>query len=158
MALSTIIILMLINGFTLCEMFGRPGHRGLHLAGCLIAGAGGFAGPFLWGNAKASAALAVPTSVIGGAMIPIAYFTFLLLMNSRSLLGGALPRGARALRWNLAMVTATGIATFGSIWAIKDKKFGDFPVGKVGIGILALLFVLGLAGFLANNRKHSRNR
>ncbi|MEM1294336.1 MAG: divalent metal cation transporter, partial [Verrucomicrobiota bacterium] len=92
MALSTIIILMLINGFTFCEMFGKPGNRTIHLIGCLVAGIAGFMGPFLWGNANAKAALAIPTSIIGFSMLPIAYFTFLLLMNSKKVLGSNIPK------------------------------------------------------------------
>ncbi len=150
MAVSTIIILMLINGFTLCEMLGRPNHRGIHFIGTLIAGLGGFLGPlYFWANASSKAALAVPTSVIGGAMIPIAYFTFLLLMNSSSLLGDARPRGARAVKWNVLMATATIIATGGSIWVLLGKG----TPGMVGIGVLVTLFILGLVGFLGKNRK-----
>ena len=150
MAVSTIIILMLINGFTLCEMLGRPNHRGIHFIGTLVAGLGGFLGPlYFWANATSKAALAVPTSVIGGAMIPIAYFTFLLLMNSSSLLGDARPRGARAVKWNALMSIATIIATGGSIWVLLGKG----TPGMVGIGVLVTLFILGLVGFLGKNRK-----
>jgi len=150
MAVSTIIILMLINGFTLCEMLGRPNHRGIHFIGTLVAGLGGFLGPlYFWANATSKAALAVPTSVIGGAMIPIAYFTFLLLMNSSSLLGDARPRGARAVKWNALMSIATIIATGGSIWVLLGKG----TPGMVGIGALVTLFILGLVGFLGKNRK-----
>jgi Mn2+/Fe2+ NRAMP family transporter len=150
MAVSTIIILMLINGFTLCEMLGRPNHRGIHFIGTLIAGLGGFLGPlYFWANATSKAALAVPTSVIGGAMIPIAYFTFLLLMNSSSLLGDARPRGAQAVKWNVLMAIATIIATGGSIWVLLGKG----TPGLIGIGVLVTLFVLGLVGFLGKNRK-----
>ncbi len=150
MAVSTIIILMLINGFTLCEMLGRPNHRGIHFIGTLIAGLGGFLGPlYFWANATSKAALAVPTSVIGGAMIPIAYFTFLLLMNSSSLLGDARPRGAQAVKWNVLMAIATIIATGGSIWVLLGKG----TPGMIGIGVLVTLFVLGLVGFLGKNRK-----
>jgi len=153
MALSTIIILMLINGFTLCEMLNRPGNRTVHMAGAVISGLGGALGLiFLWGDGKAQAALAVPTSVIGGAMIPIAYFTFLLLMNSSSLLGAARPTGAAALRWNGLMVLATGIATTGSIWVLLGKG----TIGKIGIAVLATLFVLGLTGFLSKSRRHPK--
>ncbi len=149
MAVSTIIILMLINGFTLCEMLSKPGHKGIHLLGTLIAGLGGFLGPlYFWANASSKAALAIPTSVIGGAMIPIAYFTFLLLMNSKSLLGGKGPQGGHKLKWNILMMIATVIATAGSIWVLLGKG----TPGKVGIGILAALFVLGLTGFLAKSK------
>ncbi|MFK5922062.1 MAG: divalent metal cation transporter [Verrucomicrobiota bacterium] len=150
MAVSTIIILMLINGFTLCEMLGKPGNRTIHLTGALIAGVGGFLGPmFLWSNASSKAALAIPTSVIGGAMIPIAYFTFLLLMNSKTLLGDAKPTGAQALKWNILMTIATVIATAGSVWVLMGKGI----YGKAGIAGLVILFILGLAGFLKKTAK-----
>jgi Mn2+/Fe2+ NRAMP family transporter len=150
MAVSTIIILMLINGFTLCEMLGRPNSKVVHFIGTVIAGLGGFLGPlYFWANATSKAALAVPTSVIGGAMIPIAYFTFLLLMNSSSLLGESRPRGAQAVKWNVLMAIATIIATGGSIWVLLGKG----TAGMVGIGVLVTLFILGLVGFLGKNRK-----
>jgi Mn2+/Fe2+ NRAMP family transporter len=148
MAVSTIIVLMLMNGFALTEMLGRSGDRKIHLIGCAISGIGGFAGAFLWGNPDARAALAVPTSVIGGSMIPIAYFTFLLMMNSKPLLGADLPSGAARIRWNILMITATGIATGGSIWALSAK---GVP-GYIGLAILATLAILGTVGFLKKNR------
>jgi Mn2+/Fe2+ NRAMP family transporter len=155
MALSTIIILMLINGFTLCEMLNQPGNRAVHMAGAVISGLGGALGLiFLWGDGKAQAALAVPTSVIGGAMIPIAYFTFLLLMNSSSLLGAARPKGAAAVRWNVLMGIATAIATTGSIWVLMGKGLA----GKIGMAVLITLFVLGLIGFLGKSRRHAAGR
>jgi len=149
MALSTIIILMLINGFVFCELFNRPGNYRVHFFGAVVAGLGGIAGPFIWGNSDAKAALAIPTSVLGGAMIPIAYFTFLLLMNSKSLLGDAKPTGARAVKWNVLMVIATTIATAGSIWVLLGKG----AWGQVGVGILVALFVVGLIGFLRKEKR-----
>lgn len=148
MAVSTIIVLMLMNGFALTEMLGKSGNRKIHLIGCAISGIGGFAGAFLWGNPDARAALAVPTSVIGGSMIPIAYFTFLLMMNSKHLLGPDMPTGMRRIRWNILMITATGIATGGSIWALSAK---GVP-GYIGLAILATLAILGTVGFLKKNR------
>jgi len=148
MALSTIIVLMLMNGFALTEMLGRPGNRGIHLLGCAISGIGGFAGAFLWGNPDARAALAVPTSVIGGSMIPIAYFTFLLMMNSKTLLGADMPTGIRRIRWNILMIIATGIATAGSIWVLSAKG----TPGMIGLGILGILAILGTLGFITKNK------
>lgn len=149
MALSTIIILMLINGFVFCELFNKPGNRNVHFLGAIVAGLGGIAGPFIWGNSDAKAALAIPTSVIGGAMIPIAYFTFLLLMNSKSLLGDAKPTGGRAIKWNVLMILATGIATGGTVWVLLGKG----KPGMIGIIVLVILFILGLIGFLKNEKK-----
>ena len=160
MALSTIIILMLINGFTLCEMLGKPDNKGIHLLGCLIAGLGGIAGPFLWtGDAKA--ALAIPTSVIGGAMIPIAYYTFFLMMNSRRILGDSMPTGARRLIGNVLMLTATGIATFASVWVLWGKAQSGNPLlsrfAIAALAILGILFVLGTYGFIAKNTQQSED-
>ncbi|MEM9017151.1 MAG: divalent metal cation transporter, partial [Verrucomicrobiota bacterium] len=154
MAVSTIIILMLINGFCLCEALGRPGDRKLHFLGSLIPGILGVCYPLVW-TAESKAALAVPTSVIGSSLLPIAYFIFLLMMNSKKLLGEKMPKGGKRVIWNVLMITATSLATFGSIWALKDKNLGAIPMGKIGIAVLAVLFVIGIIGFVTKNRKEA---
>lgn len=148
MAISTIIILMLINGFAFCEMLGVPAEGTMHRIGSLIP-AVGVVGPFIWG--AAAPALATPTSVIGGAMLPIAYLSFFLLMNSKRLLGDAMPTGARRWRWNILMGIATVVASFGSIWGMMDKNLYGFPIGKVALCVLALLMVLGIISFISKN-------
>ena len=89
-------------------------------------------------------------------MIPIAYFTFLLLMNSRKLLGDAMPQGKARLFWNVLMGTATAIATFGSIWGLKGRTLpigaSKFPIGNVFIFVLTAMLVIGLFTFVAKNR------
>ncbi|MBD3675528.1 MAG: divalent metal cation transporter [Planctomycetaceae bacterium] len=148
MAVSTIIILMLINGFVFCEMLGLPSHGMAHRAGCLMAGLTGALGPFLWrGDAKFW--LAVPTSVFGFMLLPIAYITFFCLMNSSSLLGENRPRGLRKLGWNLAMGVAAGLATFGSGWTLWSKlKSGPWSLSTnsgiekvILLGLLSVLIV-----------------
>ena len=148
MAVSTIIILMLINGFVVCEMLNLP-SRGLpHRLGCLMAGCTGALGPFLWrGDAKFW--LAVPTSVFGFMLLPIAYITFFCLMNSESLLGENRPQGAKRLRWNLAMGIAAGLATFGSGWTLWSKlKSGSWSLTTnsgiekaILLGLLSVLLI-----------------
>jgi len=159
MAISTIIILMLINGFTLCEIFNKPGNRAVHFAGAVIAGVGGFLGlKYLWSDSNIKAAMAIPTSVIGSSLLPIAYFTFLLLMNSRSVLGENRLRGGKRLFMNILMIIATVVATAGSVWAIKDKNLGNIPIGKIGICILVALFILGSIGFISKSSKAKSDR
>ncbi len=159
MAVSTIIILMLINGFTLCEMFNVPGNRAVHFAGAVIAGVGGFLGlKYLWSDSNIKAAMAIPTSVIGSSLLPIAYFTFLLLMNSGSVLGADRLRGGKRLLMNVLMVIATTVATAGSVWAIKGKNLGAIPIGKIGICILIALFILGTIGFASKSMKAKADR
>ena len=138
MALSTITILMLISGFTFCEVFGFPQSGIYHRIGCLLP-AIGVLGPFVW-SGKVAFWLAVPTSVFGMALLPIAYFTFFLLMNNRAVLGDDLPKGGHRVMWNTLMGIACGLATIGAAWAIWDKS-GWYGVG----GVVALV---GLALFV----------
>ena len=141
MALSTIVILMLINGFALCEALNQPDNEKLRRIGCLIAGVIGFFGPIAWGKLKAY--LVVPTSVFGFTLLPIAYITFLLLMNSKSLLGDARPEGGRRLKWNILMGTATLVATLGAAWASKGKIGWWGPGLIVAFGIAAAVTYRG---------------
>jgi len=136
MALSTITILMLISGFTFCEVFGLPQGGVYHRIGCLLP-AIGVLGPFVW-RGKVAFWLAVPTSIFGMTLLPIAYFTFLLLMNNRAVLGDDLPKGNQRVIWNVLMGIACALATIGAGWAIWSK------VAWIGVG-LVVAFV-GLAG------------
>ena len=138
MALSTITILMLISGFTFCEVFGFPQSGMYHRIGCLLP-AIGVLGPFVW-SGKVAFWLAVPTSVFGMALLPIAYFTFFLLMNNRAVLGDDMPKGGSRIIWNLLMGIACGLATIGAGWSIWSKA-GYYGVG----GVVALV---GLALFV----------
>lgn len=151
MAISTIIILMLINGFAFCELLNVPAEGNMHRLGSMIP-AIGVIGPFVWG--KAAPALATPTSVIGGAMLPIAYFSFLLLMNSQRALGDATPTGGKRLLWNALMIVATLAASFGSAWGLYGKSMFGFPIGNVALAALAVMFVLGTVGFMNKQAEH----
>ncbi len=119
MALSTISLLMLISGFVVCEVLNRPSTGWLFRFGTLAAATGAL-GPFYW--SQAAFWLAVPTSVFGLVLLPIAYLTFLLLINQRSLLGDAMPRGLKRFAANIVMTVATGVAMFASGWAVWAKS------------------------------------
>ena len=150
MAVSTIIILMLINGFAFCELLDVPAEGKMHRIGSFIP-AVGVLGPFVWG--AAAPALAVPTSVIGGAMLPIAYVSFLLLMNSKSVLGDAMPTGRNRIIWNSLMILATAVSGFASAWGLYAKKMFGFPIGLVALGALAVLLIIGFVSFLQKQSK-----
>ncbi|QXD32823.1 divalent metal cation transporter [Candidatus Pelagisphaera phototrophica] len=155
MAVSTIIILMLINGLAFQELLGKRGDKNAHYIGCAVSGIAGFAGPFVWTGA-AAAALAIPTSVIGGSLIPIAYFTFFLMMNSKKVLGENRPEGTTRIIWNVLMGFATGVATIGSVWVLYGKSHmrdwhGMIPAA--GLVLLAILFIIGIYSFLKNERE-----
>ncbi len=139
MAISTIIILMLINGFVFCEIFHLP-HTGLyHRLGCFLAAISGALGPFIWsGDAKLW--LAVPTSMFAFVLLPIAYFTFFFMMNSPRLMGPSMPRGPQRLVWNLLMLSAASLAAFGSIWSILSSPFKI--QGLIALGVFVMLAVV----------------
>ncbi|MGB1924946.1 MAG: divalent metal cation transporter, partial [Rubripirellula sp.] len=154
MAISTIIILMLINGFAFCELLNVPAEGMMHRIGSFIP-AVGVMGPFVWKDA--APALAVPTSVIGGAMLPIAYVSFLLLMNSPSVLGDAMPRGIKRVIWNTLMIFGTVIASFASAWGLYGKNMelpneSKFPIGYVALAVLAIMLIVGIRSFLAKQK------
>lgn len=143
MALSTITILMLISGFCVCEALGLPPTGWPHRLGCLAA-ATGVLGPFLW-QGEARFWLAVPTSVFGMMLLPIAYWTFFLLMNQRSLLGDEMPTGGRRVVWNTLMILAASVATFLCLWAISISPLGPdgpYPYGFYIFGGLIALAVV----------------
>lgn len=135
MAISSIIILMLISGFVVCEMLGVPPKGNAHRLACLLP-AVGVLGPFIWTGGKAQFWLAMPTSVFCGALIPIAYWSFFGLMNSRSLLGENIPKGGRRIAWNVLMLIALAVVTSGTLWILWNKA------GYWGLGALAVFLAL----------------
>ena len=134
MTISTITLLMLISGFVICEIFDLPSTGWPFRLACLPA-AVGVLGPFVW--SKAGFALAIPTSVFGFVLLPVAYLTFALLINQKSLLGSEMPTGGRRVAWNVLMAASAGIATCASLYMVWDKSG---RVGMFGIGLF-----LGLA-------------
>ncbi len=130
MALSTISLLMLVSGFVFCEVLDVPA-RGTAFRFGTMAAATGIFGPLLWKHAAAW--LAIPTSVIGLMLLPLAYVAFFGLMNSRRVLGSAMLQGGQRVVVNLLMGVATLIAIVAGVWAVWGKT------GWLGIGIWTLI-------------------
>ncbi|WP_339727723.1 divalent metal cation transporter [uncultured Gimesia sp.] len=147
MAISTIIILMLINGFVFCEMLGVAPRGMYHRIGCYMPAITGMVGSFFWkGDAKAW--LAVPTSMFGMVLLPIAYATFFFMMNSSKILGDQIPKGGKRVAWNLAMGISTLLATFGCIWSIKSSPYATYGFIALGafIGLAIIVHIMRMAG------------
>jgi hypothetical protein len=154
MAFSTIIMLMLINGFCVTEAIGQPDNKAAHLAGAMIPGIIGFFNPAIWTGAS-KAALAIPASTIAGSLIPIAYFTFFLLMNSKATLGAEMPTGSRRIRWNTLMLLASGLVTCAVIWVnIQGASAPGLKgiMSTASLITLPILFVIGTIGFIGKNK------
>jgi hypothetical protein len=139
MALSTIIILMTINGHAICEVLGKP-HKGpVFLAGAYVAGIG-VLGPFVWSDAAFW--LAVPTSILGFTLIPVAYLSFFLLINSKKVLGRERPKGLGRIIWNIGLLLSLSIMGTAAFYVAWNKSWGEIPFGRIaliGFGILLLI-------------------
>jgi hypothetical protein len=157
MAISTIIILMLINGFTFTEAIGVKtsgvGHR---IGSYLPAFTGAFGFLFLWSAIpEAKFWLAVPTSRIGMILLPVAYITFFMMMNNRRIMGDNMLKGGAKIAANIVMVAAIIVATIGcgiSLWETNmnfpgtETSVRPYLMGLVGIfiGLAIVVQVLRL--------------
>ncbi len=161
MGFSTIIILMLINGFAFSEMFNQPLGGTPHIIGCLIAGVSGALWPLVWdGDAKLW--LAILASSFGMMLLPIAYVTFFMMMNSTKLMGDEKPRGLSRVVWNMLMVISVCGAIVAASTAIYDKandntvllNLGatELTVGRLVIAVAITFVVLVILGFVMKKR------
>lgn len=140
MAMGAVTMLMLINGLCFCEMLNLPARGWPQRIGSLMVSVG-ILGPFFWKDAKLW--LAVPTSVFAMVLLPIAYLTFYLLMNQKSLLGDNMPTGGRRVAWNVLMAVAAGMAGFGSIWTLWSKlRFFGIGIMLAFIGLALIVHVV----------------
>ncbi|MDW3196906.1 MAG: divalent metal cation transporter [Cytophagales bacterium] len=153
MAISTMLVHMMINGYAIAEALGQPKNAQFFIIGAFIPAFTGFLSPILWSGAIKTS-LAVPASVIATTLLPIAYLVFLLLMNSKKALDDELP--AKRLLPNIAMILAFVIATFASFWAIWAKVNSVNPLesnlGWVGMIGLPALMVLGIVSFFKKEK------
>lgn len=142
MGFSTIIILMMINGFVFCEAFNQPQRGWLLALGCLVAGIVGAAWPLLW-DGPTKLWLAILASSFGMMLLPIAYVTFFMLMNSDSVLKQDRPEGLRRLVWNGLMGVSVLGASAAAVTAIYDKvtDHSSPNADRAGTVVLAVVIV-----------------
>jgi Mn2+/Fe2+ NRAMP family transporter len=162
MAVSSIIILMLVNGFAVCEMAGRPSSGWLYRFGCLLPGLSGALGAlFLW-SGKAQFYLAVPTSRFGMVLLPIAYVAFFCLMNNRRILGESMPTGLSRVIWNGLMGIAVLLAVIGAAISILNDTAQvpgtSLRVRHLAIGLVAGLVIIGAILHLVRQKNPARSK
>ena len=144
MGFSTIIILMLINGYAFREIAGNPEGTTPFVIGCLVAGLCGVSWVWIWsGGAKFW--LAIFTSTFGMMLLPIAYITFFLMMNSKRILGDEKPKGTSMLIWNVLMIFSVIGAIVAASAAIYQKAMDkENPMAFYAIMGLLIIFVVAL--------------
>jgi len=156
MGFSTIIILMLINGYAFCEMTGTEQGGPAFVAGCLVSGITGAMWPLIW-DGPAKLWLAILTSSFGMMLLPIAYFTFFIMMNNKSIMGAEKPTGGKMTLWNVLMglsvlgaLAAAGSAIWEKIKPIFDSEAKLVPqiAGYVVLGFTCAFIGLVILGFM----------
>lgn len=153
MGFSTIIILMLINGYVFQELAPNGLKKPAHYLGCLVAGLSGASWPFIW-QGESQFWLAILTSTFGMMLLPIAYITFFFLMNNSELLGNDKPRGFSMLVWNLLMILSVAGAIIAAGSAVYTKM-SDPVAGPIIVAVGAFFAVMALVGFAARPRIRS---
>lgn len=145
MTLSSISLMMLISGFVVCEVLDRPATGWVFRFGCLLSAVGVF-WPLLW-DGDARAWLTVIAGVYGAMLLPIAYITFSIMMNQKSLLGDEAPQGIARLIWNVLMAVAVIAASAAGVSAVWKKA------GNMGLLFVALYIGLVLVVQFARKPK-----
>ncbi|MCG3125488.1 MAG: Divalent metal cation transporter MntH [Phycisphaerae bacterium] len=113
MALSTISLHMVACGFVCSELFGwKIGDWRYRLA--MLLPTPGVLGTVFW--AKMAVWVAVPTNIICGFLLPLAYLAFVRLQVSRKYLGDDRPRGLRGAAALAAMILSTALLTGFLAW------------------------------------------
>jgi len=146
MAMGAATMLMLINGLCFCEMLNLPAKGWPQRIGMAMVSVG-ILGPFFWTDAKMW--LAIPTSVFAMVLLPLAYFSFFLLMNQKSLLGDNMPKGGKRVLWNTLMAISAGLAGFASVWSLWSKT------GWYGVTGIIVFTLLTFGVHFARPRKHA---
>jgi len=140
LGLSAATILMSINGLCFCEMLGKKPGGWTQRIGMLMVSVGAI-GAIFW--KQPAPWLAIATSAFCSVLLPIAYFTFLIMMNSKGLLGDSMPTGWRRVLWNVLMAFSTAAATFISLWSLWPR-IGYWSLVLIGafVGLALIVHVI----------------
>ncbi len=153
MGFSTIIILMLINGYVFREMLGQPNASTPFVIGCLVAGISGASWVVVWDGAGFW--LAIVASSFGAMLLPVAYITFFLMMNSKRILGNEKPVGTSMMIWNVLMIVAVIGSLVAAYAAIKGQMGKSTIAAYLVSGFLIAYAIVIVAGFVTRKQSTS---
>jgi len=118
MAVSSIILQMVCCGFVATEVLGTKFGSAKYRLACLIP-APGVLGAILWTDIALW--VAVPTTLLCGFMLPIAYLGLIKLQFNKKYLGEDRPQGAKATAWIGGMIFSTLTLTVFLVWYAITK-------------------------------------
>lgn len=152
MTFSTIVVLMMINGFAFGEIFGNYQHVGWRALGALAAVAVGLCWVVLW-QGESRTYLGIVAGTFAILLLPIAYLAFLLMMNNSDLMQEEKPRGFKMLMWNVLMLFSLIIVSVAAYTSLADKL--SKPTGSLVLGGVVTFALLTLIGFSAKSNDDS---
>ena len=155
MGFSTIVVLMLINGYAFAEIAGRYESRTVRSIGAIVALAAGISWVWFWAGASKTYLLIV-AGTFAVVLLPIAYFAFFLMMNNRALLGDDKPKGLRMVIWNVLMIIGVAGAVAAAFVSIRGRLAtnGDLNDGLILGGVITFLLLM-VIGFSAKRSGRS---
>ncbi len=138
MAMNAILMNMLICGLSFSEIVGKSGRAKWQVLGSSLLLISAIVSMF-WEGAKMW--LVIHSGVIAMIFLPIAYGAFLVIMNSKKVLGEHAPRGKSRFIWNVLMIMSVGASSCASLFVLWTK-----------LGIFGpILFVLFLIAVIISN-------
>ena len=149
-AFSTILVLMVLNGHLVCEVLGKP-HKGAPFQSGSLLLALSSVGPFVWSDQDSW--VADPSYFLSLAILPYALLSFLVMVNSKGLLGRQCVKGITGMITNTGACLAflsLGSCSFYLVW---NHFWGNFPVGQILIILIGILLIIGY--FSLQNKKLS---
>ena len=156
MGFSTIVVLMMINGFALGEIIGDYQKTAWRMLGALGAGAVGVCWVIFWKGASLTY-LSIVASTFAILLLPIAYFAFLLMMNNNDLMEDSKPRGMKMVIWNVLMFLSLAIVSFAAFTQLQ-VKLADKLTGPMVLGGMLTFGILLLVGFTTKVRRGDDER
>ncbi len=146
MAMNAVLMNMLICGVSFSEIFNKGGKAKWQIAGSsliLISATASifFKGARMW--------LVIYAGVMAAVLLPIAYGAFLLIMNSKKILGNEAPKGKLRLLWNILMICSVGASSLASLWVLYQK------IGIAGPLAFASFFAIVIISALLLKKKQN---
>ena len=139
MAINAVLMNMLICGLCFAEILGKGASPKWHLGGSMLIALSATASIFFKG---AKMWLVIHAGVVAMVLLPIAYGAFLVLMNSKKVLGNEVPKGGKRICWNVLMCCSVAASSVASLYVLWNK------LGYIG----PTIFVAFLALVLVSNR------
>lgn len=129
MAINAVLMNMLICGLCFAEIFGKGASAKWNLCGSMLIALSAVASVFFKG---AKMWLVIHAGVIAMVLLPIAYGAFLVIMNSKKILGSEAPRGGKRALWNALMCCSVAASSVASLYVLWNKLGYAGPAIFVG--------------------------